>query len=258
MSKNKDMLRKRKKKQEQRHSRQRQKVRPTRTGQMAGLDLDRLKELHAEGFRKRFGRDPTPDDPMQWDPDAPGDEPVPMPFIRHCVETFQFLEMAKFPRRMLYAYAYTGFMNHPRATGRTDIPEADVVEFEQRVEEFVEMDPDEQEAAIDRARKRVEERGAGPSPEEMAGRAEMAEEAAIIDEDDVYYQFSIDWLRQARVQDARGGDDPATSLGMACREVALQEFGADFDEDEFHDAFTAALTKMLTDHMTGGKGPAEG
>ena len=29
-------------------------------------------------FRKKFGRDPGPDDPVFFDPDAPGDQPVPI------------------------------------------------------------------------------------------------------------------------------------------------------------------------------------
>lgn len=218
--------------------------------------------MHAASFRKRFGRDPRDGDPMVWDPDEAGDEPVPMPFLKNCIQTFDELEKTSglYPKRLLYAYAYTGWMNHPEATGRTDIPVADVREYEDLVTSFMEMSDAEQVIALKKARERVHAVGAGPSPEEIARRREEAAAAAPISQNDPYLRFSVEWLIYAKVRDTAGPEDAAANLMQRCRTAAKAHFGKRYDEERFGAGFNAGLAAMIADRMGGGPSgpPAKG
>ena len=73
-------------------------------------------EVHAvllqqqEAFRKKFGRDPGPGDPMFFDPDA--DEPTPMSMSdeEYDNEVLEAMRKAGAPPQFLHAYRKTGLI----------------------------------------------------------------------------------------------------------------------------------------------------
>jgi hypothetical protein len=59
-------------------------------------------------FREKFGRDPGPDDPIFFDPDA--DEPRPFPVERLEGETVKVMQQVGFDPAYIYAYQQTGLL----------------------------------------------------------------------------------------------------------------------------------------------------
>ncbi len=75
-----------------------------------GDEVSEAVEQQLAAFRKRFGREPRGDDPLFFDPDAPGDGPVPISlasmesaFVEAMVETGM-------PGSLIYAYQQTGLL----------------------------------------------------------------------------------------------------------------------------------------------------
>jgi len=57
-------------------------------------------------FRKKFGRDPRPGEPMIFDPDAA--EPTPYPENRMVAEVVEAMRKAGTPPQIVYAFKKTG------------------------------------------------------------------------------------------------------------------------------------------------------
>ena len=61
-------------------------------------------------FRKKFGRDPGPDDPLFFDPDASGDTPVQITGQQLRTDTLDAMRKAGIAPALIYAYAKTGLL----------------------------------------------------------------------------------------------------------------------------------------------------
>ena len=71
---------------------------------MAWLRQEARKAMEGqrEAFRKKFGRDPGPDDPIIFDPDA--DQPTPISSLRIEAEMLEAMRKAGTPPPIIYAY----------------------------------------------------------------------------------------------------------------------------------------------------------
>jgi hypothetical protein len=90
-------------------SRKRKSKRPTAPSSRIlkmNLRLKEILELQMERFRKKFGRDPGPGDPVFFDPDA--DVPSRMPDITD--EVLAAMQNADLPPEFAYAYRKTGLL----------------------------------------------------------------------------------------------------------------------------------------------------
>lgn len=69
-----------------------------------------LRALRAQrqAFIDKFGREPGPDDPVMFDPDA--DTPVPMSEEKVRAQMLAAMQAAEIPLHLIYAYAKTGFI----------------------------------------------------------------------------------------------------------------------------------------------------
>src|SRR5262249_43711099 len=63
-------------------------------------------EAQQQRFREKFGRDPGPNDPVFFDPDAPN--PVPMSAVKIEADVIEAMRKAGTPPRIVYAYKRTG------------------------------------------------------------------------------------------------------------------------------------------------------
>jgi len=63
-------------------------------------------EAQQQRFREKFGRDPGPNDPVFFDPDAT--DPVPMSAVKVQAETIEAMRKAGTPPQIIYAYKRTG------------------------------------------------------------------------------------------------------------------------------------------------------
>jgi hypothetical protein len=71
-------------------------------------ELDIIREQR-ERFRQKFGRDPGPNDPVFFDPDA--SEPAPMPGVDMEADILNALRKAGAPPEFAYAYRKTGLLS---------------------------------------------------------------------------------------------------------------------------------------------------
>jgi hypothetical protein len=63
-----------------------------------------------ELFRMKFGRDPGGDDPLFFDPDAPGPDPVPIADDQINREMRKAFAATSFPPQFVYAWEKTGIL----------------------------------------------------------------------------------------------------------------------------------------------------
>src|SRR5262249_13834915 len=63
-------------------------------------------EAQQQRFREKFGRDPGPNDPVFFDPDAPN--PVPMSAVKIEADVLEAMRKAGTPPQIAYAYKRTG------------------------------------------------------------------------------------------------------------------------------------------------------
>lgn len=109
------------------------KSRPEARGDVVKLSPEMLRAIEGqqEAFRKKFGRDMGPGDPLFFDPDC--DEPTPLSPIKLQAEVLKALAKSGAPPEWAYAYRKTGRMgfgdksNWPRAARR---------EWEEAIEEY--------------------------------------------------------------------------------------------------------------------------
>src|SRR5215813_9314450 len=86
-----------------------------------------------EAFRAKFGRDPGPNDPVFFDPDAP--EPVPMSAVTIEAETVEAMRKAGTPPQIIYAYKRTGGLLL-REDMREHWPQDRVKEWDDAIDEY--------------------------------------------------------------------------------------------------------------------------
>lgn len=92
-----------------------------------------------EAFSKKSGREPGPDDPVFFDPDA--STPVPMDEDQLRADTLEVLREAEIPPQFIYAYAKTGFLVGQE--GYENMPPEQRAEYDAAITEYFVME-DEQ------------------------------------------------------------------------------------------------------------------
>ena len=85
-----------------------------------------------EAFVKKFGREPRPNDPLIFDPDA--DSPVALSKEKLRAQTLEVMQAAGSPPHLVFAYAKTGFM--PSEDGYKNMSPADRATYDAAVAEY--------------------------------------------------------------------------------------------------------------------------
>jgi hypothetical protein len=88
-------------------SRKHRRKTATRTFKLSEADIAILR-YQREAFRQKFGRDPGPNDPVFFDPDA--DEPVKMASNRMDADIIMALRRSGAPSEVEYAFRKTGLL----------------------------------------------------------------------------------------------------------------------------------------------------
>jgi hypothetical protein len=127
-------------------SRGRKKKPATTKIKLAPPVLEAFKQQREE-FRKKFGRDPKPDEPIFFDPDS--DEPVQISGLRMEADIIAALNKAGAPPELAYAYKKTGLLSLGGDMSRW--PKDRIKEWQAAVDEY---------HLIERAKKE-----SGPMPE---------------------------------------------------------------------------------------------
>ena len=100
----------------------------------AEVDTELQKQL--EAFRRKFGRDPGPNDPVFFDPDADTPQPISEEVLHR--ETPKALRLAGTPPQFIHAYAKTGYLLTAK-TIKTVPPEARA-EWDAAIDEYFAME----------------------------------------------------------------------------------------------------------------------
>jgi hypothetical protein len=88
---------------------------------------------HREAFiKKKFGREPRPDDPVFFDPDY--DTPVALSEEKLRAQALKAMQAAGMPLHLVFAYAKTGFLVNER--GYKNMSPADRAEYDAAIEEY--------------------------------------------------------------------------------------------------------------------------
>lgn len=93
----------------------------------------RVQQLLAEQlekFRKKFGRDPGPDDPLFFDPREA--EPMPLPDVAH--HALEAMSKANLPPEFAYAFRRTGLLGLRKDKSAWD--PADIAEWNAAIDEY--------------------------------------------------------------------------------------------------------------------------
>jgi hypothetical protein len=83
-------------------------------------------------FKEKFGRDPGPDDPVFFDPDA--DTPQPMDVDKYDAEVVRAMSVAGIEPAKIYAYKKTGLL--PSAENWKLLSPQDRSEWNQALDEY--------------------------------------------------------------------------------------------------------------------------
>src|SRR5262245_44030235 len=89
-------------------------------------------------FRRRFGRDPGPDDPIFFDPNSPGSDPVPITEERINQEIRRAFVAAGTPPEVVYASEKTGFF--PSVEGYKRMGPEDHAEWDAAIAEYFKLE----------------------------------------------------------------------------------------------------------------------
>ena len=92
----------------------------------------------AAAFRKKFGRDPGPDDPLCWDPDA--DTPQPWPIEKYDEAVLAVMAEAGIRGELVYAYKKTGRL--VSAETYRMLTRAEKKEWNDAIDEYFRLQPD--------------------------------------------------------------------------------------------------------------------
>ena len=83
-------------------------------------------------FKEKFGRDPGPDDPVFFDPDA--DTPQPIDIDKYDAEVVRAMSVAGIEPAKIYAYKKTGLL--PSAENWKLLSPQDRAEWNQALDEY--------------------------------------------------------------------------------------------------------------------------
>jgi hypothetical protein len=103
-------------------------------------ETKRLLDEQLVAFRKKFGRDPGPEDPVFFDPNAD----VPKPISLEDVESDIIAAMAKadLPPEIIYAYKKTGLL--VSEMNRNRLSDEDLEEWNAAIDEYLRLSQREQ------------------------------------------------------------------------------------------------------------------
>ncbi len=85
-----------------------------------------------EAFRKKFGRDPWPDDPIFFDPDA--NEPVPLNLQQYEQDMIETMAQAGISPAFIYAFKRTGRI--VTESNRHRLTEKELQEWNDAIDEY--------------------------------------------------------------------------------------------------------------------------
>lgn len=92
--------------------------------------VQQLLAKQIEKFRKKFGRDPGPDDPLFFDPREA--EPMPLPDVGHHI--LEAMSKANLPPEFVYAFRRTGLLGLRKDKSAWD--PADIAEWNAAIDEY--------------------------------------------------------------------------------------------------------------------------
>ncbi len=98
--------------------------------------LDEAITEQLEAFRKKFGRDPLPHEPLFFDPDK--DVPTALELDDPDDQILEAMRLAGIAPQFIYAYDKTGFMISKE--DRKNYPEEVLREYQAAIEEYFELE----------------------------------------------------------------------------------------------------------------------
>jgi integrase len=98
-------------------------------------------ETQRGAFRKKFGRDMGPGDPLYFDPDE--DTPQPFPDDKMRVQILEAMNKAGVPPQIAYAYAKTGLLLMEEHQG--NYPAEAIAEWTAAIEEYFRLQDEGEE-----------------------------------------------------------------------------------------------------------------
>jgi hypothetical protein len=101
-------------------------------------------EAQRKEFIKKFGREPGPNDPLLFDPDA--DTPQSYPEERLRQEMVEAMLEAEMPGHLIYAYSKTGLLVNEH--GYRNMSSADRREYDAAIAEYHKMTPEQQKEGV--------------------------------------------------------------------------------------------------------------
>jgi len=104
-----------------------------------GPDLNDMMERQLQAFRKKFGRDPGPTDPIFFDPDK--DQPEPYDQAKFHRQVLDVMKAADLPGHLVYAWEKTGLM--VTEDNRVLLSKKDLREWDEAIEEYWRLHPEE-------------------------------------------------------------------------------------------------------------------
>jgi hypothetical protein len=117
---------------------QERSVTPTIREVELDAELVELLDLQRERFRRRFARDPGPNDPIFFDPNSPESDPVPITKERINQEIRRAFVAAGTPPELVYASEKTGFF--PSEEGYRRMGPEDHAEWDAAIAEYFKLE----------------------------------------------------------------------------------------------------------------------
>jgi len=93
-----------------------------------------------KAFIKKFGREPGPGDPVFFDPDAPGPEPVQMSEAKARTDMLKAMSQAGAPPAIIYAFSKSGLILSKEGIEEGLYPPDVVAEWEAAVDEYFRLE----------------------------------------------------------------------------------------------------------------------
>ena len=99
-------------------------------------EMEKMLRRQRKKFIRKFGREPGPDDPLFFDPNA--SEPLPLSPEQLQNTTLKTMLAAGTPAHFVYAYQKTGFVVNE--TGYKNMSPEDRAEYDAAIEEYFAME----------------------------------------------------------------------------------------------------------------------
>ncbi|MEM8970647.1 MAG: hypothetical protein AAGD43_01105, partial [Pseudomonadota bacterium] len=107
-------------------------------------------QLSSKAFREKFGRDPRPDEPIFFDPENSGPNPVPIPEGVMAKATLDALRKSGAPPEIIDAYKMTGRLLSERRLHK--YPAEAIDEWDTAIEEYFASQDTQEDQDIHRDR----------------------------------------------------------------------------------------------------------